>query len=47
MNQQGDHGAESYFDYNEYLPDACQINLDYAGECGTWGIWNSYSYCTC
>ncbi|ORY91233.1 hypothetical protein BCR43DRAFT_446307 [Syncephalastrum racemosum] len=30
MNQHGDHGAESYFDYNEYLPDACQINLDYA-----------------
>lgn len=27
---QGD-GANSYFEYNEYLPDECQINLDYAG----------------
>jgi hypothetical protein len=29
---QGNIEAESYFEYNEYLPDQIQINLDYAGK---------------
>ncbi|KAI9314533.1 kinase-like domain-containing protein [Dichotomocladium elegans] len=30
LNNPGEGETKSYYDYSDYLPDACQINLDYA-----------------
>ncbi|KAI8146138.1 kinase-like domain-containing protein [Fennellomyces sp. T-0311] len=30
LNNPGERDTGGFFDYNEYLPEACQINLDYA-----------------
>lgn len=32
LNNPGDRPTESFDDFNEYMPEYCQMNLDYAGK---------------
>ena len=32
LNNSDERDTGTYYDYNDYLPEACQINLDYAGK---------------